>query len=177
MNGISSLPKKSIVMTTKSSPSSSNPRRRVSSKASKGLDSRFHGNDQHREQDSCYFLSYGLLSKFFNALAPRLLIGCICMWAIYGTEACSSDIPCPSNVRIRETKTTPLSTAIPNNAMKPTLAEILKGSPRIHKAKIPPDRAKGTFKKMRKAGRSVPNMRESIPMIKSNVTGTMRVKR
>ncbi len=96
MNRIPSLPKKSIVMTTLSSPSSSNPRRRVSSKASKGLDSRFHGKDQHGEHESCYFLSYGLLRNFFNALAPGLLIGCICMWAIYGTEAWGEDIKAQS---------------------------------------------------------------------------------
>ena len=42
--------------------------------------------------------------------------------------------------------TTPLSTATPKRAMKPTPAEIEKGSPRRASAKTPPVAAKGTFR-------------------------------
>ena len=44
--------------------------------------------------------------------------------------------------------TIPLSTAIPNKAMNPTPAEILKGIPRIHNATIPPTTDKGTAVKI-----------------------------
>ena len=41
----------------------------------------------------------------------------------------------------------PLSTATPKRAMKPTPAEILKGSPRTHSATMPPMSDRGTVEK------------------------------
>ena len=42
----------------------------------------------------------------------------------------------------------PLSTAIPLSAMKPTAAEMVKGMPRKWSAKIPPETASGTQRKI-----------------------------
>ena len=41
--------------------------------------------------------------------------------------------------------TTPFSTAIPNSAMKPTLAERLRFNPRSQSIATPPTSANGTF--------------------------------
>ncbi len=43
------------------------------------------------------------------------------------------------------TRTTPLRTATPNRAMKPTDAERFSVRPRIHNAAMPPTSANGTF--------------------------------
>ena len=51
-----------------------------------------------------------------------------------------------SRSRIWVTRTTPLSTATPKSAMKPTPAEIENGSPRTTSAKTPPVAANGTFR-------------------------------
>lgn len=41
----------------------------------------------------------------------------------------------------------PLSTATPNRAIKPTPAEMLNGSPRSHRARMPPMIDSGTVEK------------------------------
>ena len=49
------------------------------------------------------------------------------------------------------TQTRPLSTATPNKAMKPTPAEMLNGIPRKASAKMPPEAAIGTARKIKSA--------------------------
>ena len=52
------------------------------------------------------------------------------------------------------TQTRPFRTATPNRAMKPTPAEMLNGMSRANSAKIPPDAAMGTARKMSIARRT-----------------------
>ena len=69
------------------------------------------------------------------------------------TASSSERSSCRSRVMV-ETSTTPFSTAIPDRAIKPTAAEMLKGSPQRAKAKTPPVIASGVLRKMSRAGRS-----------------------
>ena len=52
------------------------------------------------------------------------------------------------------TQTRPLSTATPNSAMNPTPAEMLNGMPRRARAKMPPEAAIGTARKISSASRT-----------------------
>ncbi len=73
--------------------------------------------------------------------------------------------------------TMPLSTAIPNRAIKPTPAEILKGIPRIHNSITPPTTDKGTAENTKAASRMELNAKcRKINMSKSD-TGTASFKR
>ncbi len=73
-----------------------NPRRRVSRKFRITMDSCFHGNDLHGEEEPCHFPIYRLPYKFFNSMALRVLVGGVCMWAIGGTAAWGEDSKVPS---------------------------------------------------------------------------------
>ncbi len=53
-------------------------------------------------------------------------------------------IPSPLSSLKKLIRTTPFRTAIPNRAMKPTAAEMLKGIPRNHRVNTPPMAARGT---------------------------------
>ena len=65
--------------------------------------------------------------------------------------------PASANLRICVSMTSPLSTATPESAMKPTAAEIEKGIPRNHNAAIPPVSARGTALKTSRASRGEPS--------------------
>ena len=67
--------------------------------------------------------------------------------------------------------------AIPDNAMKPTAADIEKGMSRNTKNNTPPVNAKGTPVKIIMASLNEPNARINKPIIITNVMGTTRVKR
>ena len=85
--------------------------------------------------------------------------------------------PSVSSLWIWLTNTTPFKTAIPKRATQPTTAEILNGNPRIQRDRIPPDKARGTFKNMSKAGRIVPKITERMATMRSNVIGTTTASR
>ena len=68
--------------------------------------------------------------------------------------------------------TTPLSTAIPDRAMKPTPAEIEKGMPRSMSAATPPVRANGTPENTTSASFTERNSATSRPKISSKASGT-----
>jgi len=87
MNRTPPLIKEFVVTTMQFFTSSSYPRRRVSRKFRIAMDSCFYGNNPHDEQASCCFPIAGLLSQFMNSLASRLLIVCVGLWAISGTQA------------------------------------------------------------------------------------------
>lgn len=59
--------------------------------------------------------------------------------------ASSSGCPAARSALRCVTSTTPLSTAMPNRAMKPTLADRLRFSPRAQSMAIPPTSANGTL--------------------------------
>ena len=91
--------------------------------------------------------------------------------------AASSDVPRPCNSLMNVTITNPLSTAIPDSAMKPTAAEIEKGIPRIHRDNTPPVKANGTPEKMIAASLAEPYAKYNrLPMM-SNVSGTTTASR
>ena len=56
----------------------------------------------------------------------------------------STDMPCSRRLRIVLTSTTPLSTAIPHSATKPTDAGTERYSPVTNNPMIPPTEAKGS---------------------------------
>ena len=60
------------------------------------------------------------------------------------TRSTTSLTPCAARSRKVPISTMPLSTATPNNAMKPTPADMLKGMPRSSKAATPPIALSGT---------------------------------
>ena len=74
--------------------------------------------------------------------------------------ACAASArPIPDRIRswIDDTMTRPLSTAIPDSAMKPTAAEIEKSMPRTNSSNTPPTSANGTPVKTIAASRTDPN--------------------
>ena len=75
------------------------------------------------------------------------------------------------------TMTTPLSTATPERAMKPTAAEMDRGRPRIARAATPPVNARGTPEKTMAASFTDRNRANSRPKISSSTTGTTSCSR
>ena len=73
--------------------------------------------------------------------------------------------------------TMPFNTATPNNAMKPTPAEILKGIPRIQSAIIPPIADRGIAVKMSRACLTDENVRYNRKKISNKATGTAMLNR
>ena len=80
------------------STSSSYPRRRVSRKPNKALDSRFHGNDRTGEQESSFFLNCKLLSKkTIRTIVFAVLMGMSIEGMAGANEASSANRPNPRN--------------------------------------------------------------------------------
>ena len=73
--------------------------------------------------------------------------------------------------------TSPLSTATPDSAMKPTAAETENGMPRSQSATMPPDSASGTALKTSSASRAEPSAANSIRKIITKQAGTTMVRR
>ena len=73
--------------------------------------------------------------------------------------------------------TSPLSTATPDKAIKPTPAEIDSGISRSHSATTPPVRAKGIPVNTNKPSLRLLNIKNSKVMISSKATGTTICKR
>ena len=73
--------------------------------------------------------------------------------------------------------TSPLSTATPDNAMKPTAAETENGMPRSQSATMPPDSASGTALKTSSASRAEPSAANRIRKIITKQAGTTMVRR
>ena len=71
-----------------------------------------------------------------------------------------------------ETITTPLSTATPKRAMKPTAAEMLKGMPRSKRRNTPPTAASGIPVNTRSAWRTELNVEKSRMKIRKRLSGT-----
>ena len=71
----------------------------------------------------------------------------------------------------------PLSTAMPESAMKPTAALMVKGIPRAHSAKMPPVTASGTHTKISAACRTEPKLRNSSTKMKASASGTTIIRR
>jgi hypothetical protein len=67
-------------------------------------------------------------------------------------------------------------TDTPNNAINPTPADMLKGIPRIHKARTPPMTDKGTVVKITKAYVILLKAINSSSRIRNNATGTTNIK-
>ena len=78
---------------------------------------------------------------------------------------------------MKVTSTTPLSTATPKSAMKPTPAEMLNGIPRTHKARMPPVTAKGIPVKTISACLSELKVVKSSRKISAKVIGTTIISR
>ena len=57
---------------------------------------KLHGNDQHWEEEPCHFPIDGLPYTFFNSMALRILVGCVCMWTIGGLVTWREDSKVPS---------------------------------------------------------------------------------
>ena len=74
-----------------------------------------------------------------RSVAPLMIKSCMDKFSW-----CFSSLKCSIN-------TMPLSTAIPNSAMNPTPAEMLKGKSRAHKNKIPPTAESGMAEYTNKA--------------------------
>ncbi|MNV81722.1 hypothetical protein D3C71_1754020 [compost metagenome] len=91
--------------------------------------------------------------------------------------ATSSGLPISRRWRTKLIITSPLSTATPDNAMKPTPAEIDKGMPRAANASTPPVSASGTPLNTMAASRAEPNAQNSSAKINNNVTGTTTARR
>ena len=79
--------------------------------------------------------------------------------------------------RINETSTNPFRIAIPDNAIKPTAADIEKGMPRRYRAKIPPVSANGTPEKIMSESFIEPSAKNKSKKIRTSVTGTTMLKR
>jgi tRNA pseudouridine65 synthase len=79
--------------------------------------------------------------------------------------ASSSRCPCSRRRRMKLIITTPLSTATPDSAMKPTPAEIDSGMSRSHSASTPPVSASGTPLKTTSASRVRTEGHHSSPKI------------
>ena len=73
--------------------------------------------------------------------------------------------------------TNPLSTAIPDNAIKPTPADIESGISRNHSANTPPVSASGTPVNIINASRNEPNTTTNNTKITNKVAGTTNDKR
>ena len=73
--------------------------------------------------------------------------------------------------------TTPLSTATPDRAMKPTPAEMDSGIPRNASASTPPVNASGTPLNTITASLAEPKAMNSSPKIITSVTGTTMARR
>ena len=86
--------------------------------------------------------------------------------------AVSNATPSRRSSLIKDTITKPFNIAMPDNAIKPTAAEIEKGISRINKAKIPPVNAKGTPVKMIIESLKEPSAKNNKPMIMISVIGT-----
>ena len=71
--------------------------------------------------------------------------------------------------------TIPLSTATPNNAIKPTPAEILNGIPLINKAKTPPMALIGMAVNISAASFMELKVKYSIKKMRSNARGTTTI--
>jgi hypothetical protein len=67
--------------------------------------------------------------------------------------------------------TSPLSTATPDSAMKPTAEEIENAMPRSHSAATPPVTASGTALNTRRASRHDPSAPSSSRNIRAKQTG------
>ena len=91
--------------------------------------------------------------------------------------ATSSGLPCSRSWLMNVTSTKPFSTATPDNAMKPTAAEMENGSPRNHRAATPPVSASGTAVKTSSAGRTAPKAACSNKKISAKQTGTTMASR
>ena len=73
--------------------------------------------------------------------------------------------------------TSPLSTATPDSAMKPTAAETENGMPRSQSATMPPDSASGTALNTSSASRAEPSAANRIRKIITKQAGTTIVRR
>ncbi|MNN70701.1 hypothetical protein D3C81_1865730 [compost metagenome] len=91
--------------------------------------------------------------------------------------ASSSPMPFSRKLRMKEIMTRPLSTATPDNAMKPTPAEIESGISRIHNAIIPPVSAKGTPVNTSRPSLTLPNIMNSSVNTSNSDTGTTICRR
>ena len=72
-----------------------------------------------------------------------------------------------------DTMTTPLSTATPKRAMKPTEAGTLRFWPLIYSDMIPPTSAKGTLSRMSTACRRELKAENNMMKMRNTVSGTM----
>ncbi len=81
-------------------------------------------------------------------------------------------IPCDFSSLKYSMRTIPLSTAIPNKAIKPTPAEILKGISLIYNNKTPPTADKGIALYMIIASLNESKAKYSIKKIRTNAIGT-----
>ena len=91
--------------------------------------------------------------------------------------AASSGRPCSRNCRMKAIITSPLSTATPLSAMKPTAAEIDSGIPRNHSASTPPVSAKGMPENTSSPSRALPNIANSKAKTSPSATGTTTRRR
>src|SRR5690606_4270996 len=87
------------------------------------------------------------------------------------TAACAIDMPCASNWLKWLTSTTPLSTAMPSSAMKPTDAGTDTYSPAIARPNTPPTSASGMFESTRSVWRNEPKVEKSRNAINASATG------
>ena len=93
------------------------------------------------------------------------------------TIASSTGSPASCFSRMKVTITSPLSTATPESAMKPTAAEIENGMPRSQRATTPPVSASGTQTKTIAACFASPKVAYSRPKISRKQIGTTTMSR
>ena len=90
--------------------------------------------------------------------------------SMFFIPSCFNSLKCSIN-------TIPFKTAIPNKAINPTPAEILKGKSRIHKNKTPPTADKGIAEYTIKASLTEPKAKYNKINIKNKAIGTAINKR
>ena len=91
--------------------------------------------------------------------------------------ASRADWPFSISCLMKVNITSPLSTATPDSAMKPTAAETENGMPRSQSATIPPDSASGTALKTSSASRAEPSAANRIRKIIAKQAGTTMARR
>ena len=98
-------------------------------------------------------------------------------WAPFIIRLSLFSIPFSRNSLKCSIRTIPFKTAIPNRAIKPTPAEILKGIPRIHNKRTPPTAAKGIAENIIKASLKVPKAKYNRIKIRTSAMGTAIFRR
>ena len=91
--------------------------------------------------------------------------------------ACARLAPAARNWLKKATITSPLRTAMPSSAMKPTAAGTDKYSPDSHSAITPPTSANGMLARISSAGRTAPKVLNRVRKIAPSAIGTTSASR